>query len=81
MRAAIEGAGLANVLEPFAREALHDGRLESVLDDWLPPYEGFHLYYPSRFQVPPKLRVFIDFLREHKSAAMATPRPQTRQRQ
>ncbi|MBD8879506.1 MULTISPECIES: LysR family transcriptional regulator [Rhodanobacter] len=75
VRAAIEGAGLANVLEPFAREALDDGRLESVLDDWLPPYEGFHLYYPSRFQVPPKLRVFIDFLRQRQAAAGTTQRP------
>lgn len=65
VRAACEGVGLACVLEPFAREPLADGRLESVLDDWLPPFEGFYLYYPSRFQVPPKLRVFIDFLREH----------------
>lgn len=64
VRAACDGIGLTSVLEPFAREALADGRLESVLDDWLPPFEGFYLYYPSRFQVPPKLRVFIDFLRE-----------------
>jgi len=64
LRAALDGIGLANVLEPFAREALADGRLESVLDDWLPPFDGFYLYYPSRFQVPPKLRVFVDFLRE-----------------
>ena len=71
VRAAIEGTGLACVLEPFAREALADGRLESVLDDWLPPFDGFHLYYPSRFQVPPKLRVFIDFLRESRQTAEA----------
>ena len=83
VRAAIEGAGLATVLEPFARAALADGRLESVLGDWLPPYDGFHLYYPSRFQVPPKLRVFIDFLRERRQAAevaQAAPRPGRRQR-
>jgi DNA-binding transcriptional LysR family regulator len=73
VRAAIEGAGLASVLEPFAREALDDGRLESVLDDWLPAFDGLHLYYPSRFQVPPKLRVFIDFLRERSQAAEAVP--------
>jgi len=73
VRAAIEGAGLACVLEPFAREALADGQLESVLDDWLPPFDGFHLYYPSRFQVPPKLRVFIDFLRERRQTSEAVP--------
>ena len=71
VRAAIEGTGLACVLEPFARESLADGRLESVLDEWLPPFDGFHLYYPSRFQVPPKLRVFIDFLRESRQTAEA----------
>lgn len=64
IRAAMSGIGLTHVLEPFAREALADGRLESVLDGWLPPFDGFYLYYPSRFQVPPKLRVFIDFMRE-----------------
>jgi DNA-binding transcriptional LysR family regulator len=68
VRAAIEGIGLASVLEPFVRDALADGRLQSVLEEWLPPFDGFYLYYPSRFQVPPKLRVFIDFLRERMPA-------------
>lgn len=62
-RAALDGTCIIYTLEPDVHEALADGRLESVLDDWLPPFEGFYLYYPSRFQVPPKLRVFIDFLR------------------
>jgi DNA-binding transcriptional LysR family regulator len=78
VRAACDDVGLACVLEPFARAALADGRLESVLDDWLPPFEGFHLYYPSRFQVPPKLRVLIDFLRERQAMERApTPRQRT----
>jgi DNA-binding transcriptional LysR family regulator len=77
VRAACDGAGLACVLEPFAREALVDGRLESVLDDWLPPFEGFYLYYPSRIQVPPKLRVFIDFLRE-RPTRQGAPAPRRR---
>ena len=64
VRAASDGIGLVYALEPVVREALADGRLESVLDLWLPPFEGFYLYYPSRFQVPPKLRVFIDFMRQ-----------------
>jgi len=32
------------------------------LDDWCPPFPGFYLYYPSRAQMPLKLRVLIDFL-------------------
>lgn len=64
IRAAEDGIGLTCVLEISARASLDAGRLESVLEPWLPPFDGFYLYYPSRFQVPPKLRVFIDFIRE-----------------
>lgn len=64
LRAAEAGIGLTCMLEISARAAIDAGRLESVLGPWLPPFDGFYLYYPSRFQVPPKLRVFIDFIRE-----------------
>jgi len=40
------------------------GRLQCVLQDWQQPFAGFHLYYPAREQMAPKLRVFIDHLRE-----------------
>jgi DNA-binding transcriptional LysR family regulator len=43
---------------------LDSGRLETVLDRWLPAYDGLYLYYPCRYQMPPKLRVFIDFLKQ-----------------
>ncbi len=68
VRAALDGLGFTHTLEPAVREHLEAGRLETVLDTWLPPYDGFYLYYPSRFQVPPKLRAFIDFLRERMAA-------------
>lgn len=58
-----DGIALAHLPETLLTADLTDGRLQSVLDDWLPPYDGLYLYYPSRYQVPPKLRVFIDFLR------------------
>lgn len=63
LRAAVDGLLLVHVLEPEARSAIAAGQLETVLDSWLPPYDGFYLYYPSRMQVPPKLRAFIDFMR------------------
>lgn len=75
IRAVEDGLGLANMLEISARDALKCGRLESVLEPWLPPFDGFYLYYPSRFQVPPKLRVFIDFVREWGARDMAAPPP------
>ncbi|HET6554715.1 MAG TPA: LysR family transcriptional regulator [Dyella sp.] len=69
IRAAIDGLALTHMMEPSVRAALADGRLESVLDEWLPPFDGFYLYYPSRLQVPPKLRAFIEHLRRHLAAA------------
>ena len=64
VHAALEGLALMHAVEPMVRQPIAQGDLETVLDPWLPPFDGFYLYYPSRFQVPPKLRVFIDFLRE-----------------
>jgi len=64
IRVALDGLVLVHALEPMVREHVASGRLQTVLDPWLPPFDGFYLYYPSRLQVPPKLRVFIDFLRE-----------------
>lgn len=58
------GIALAHLIGPVVQADLRSGRLESVLERWLPPYDGMYLYYPSRYQVPPKLRVFIDFLKE-----------------
>ncbi len=62
-QAAIDGAGIAFVFEDYVRDALADGRLVRVLEDWCPPFDGFHLYYPSRRQMRPALRAFIDFFR------------------
>ncbi|MHA6203113.1 LysR family transcriptional regulator [Dyella soli] len=67
--AAIDGLALTHMVEPPLRAAIAAGQLETVLDDWLPPFDGFYLYYPSRLQVPPKLRVFIDHLRRHMAAS------------
>lgn len=62
--AAKQGLGLAHVMEERVREELDSGTLQRVLEDWCPPFPGFYLYYPSRAQMPLKLRVFIDFLQE-----------------
>ncbi|HWY23464.1 MAG TPA: LysR family transcriptional regulator [Nevskia sp.] len=62
--AAKQGLGLAHVMEDLVREDLRSGALVRVLEDWCPPFPGLYLYYPSRAQMPLKLRVFIDFLQE-----------------
>jgi len=59
-----KGLGLAQGFEALYAGDVAAGRLQCVLQDWQQPFAGFHLYYPAREQMAPKLRVFIDFLRE-----------------
>ena len=61
--AAVEGMGLAQVPEPMATEALKAGRLVDVLRAFAPVIPGVFLYYPSRRQMMPKLRAFVDHIR------------------
>jgi len=63
VQAAIDGAGLAFVFEGYVENALADGRLVRVLEDWCPPFDGFYVYYPSRRQMRPALRAFVDFFK------------------
>ncbi|HEY2685540.1 MAG TPA: LysR family transcriptional regulator [Steroidobacteraceae bacterium] len=62
LQAARDGVGLAYLFEDLAREDLAAGRLKAVLENWCPSFAGYYLYYPSRDQMPLKLRVLIDFL-------------------
>ena len=64
LAAARDGCGLAYVFRQFAAPALEDGSLTVVMERHTRPREAFHLYYPSRAQIPGKLRAFIDFIRE-----------------
>ncbi|MET1023102.1 MAG: LysR family transcriptional regulator [Pseudoxanthomonas sp.] len=63
-QAACSGMALAQCFADLAEVDLAAGRLVSVLQDWQAPFAGFHIYYPARDQLPPKLRVFVNFLRE-----------------
>jgi DNA-binding transcriptional LysR family regulator len=63
-QAAIDGIGMAHLMQDAVQDHLASGALVALLDDWLPSYDGFYLYYPTRFQVPAKLRAFADFFRE-----------------
>jgi DNA-binding transcriptional LysR family regulator len=63
LRAALAGFGLAYLPEDLAQEHLADGRLDRVLEDWCPPFPGYHLYYPSRRQSSPAFALLVDALR------------------
>ncbi len=61
--AARAGLGLAFLFEEFVAADLAAGALETVLDDWCPPFRGPFLYYPERRLMPAGLRAFVDHVR------------------
>lgn len=61
--AVLTGEVISFAFEAQVAPHLASGALESVLDDWCPSFPGFHLYYPSRHQVSPALRAFIDAMK------------------
>ena len=63
LNAALAGFGLAYVPEDLAEPHLARGRLKRVLEDWCPPYSGYHLYYPSRRQSSAAFALLVDALR------------------
>jgi DNA-binding transcriptional LysR family regulator len=63
--AAIHGAGLVQLPLPYLAPELTAGRLVRVLADWMQArVDAFFIYYPSRRQIRPALKAFVDFLRE-----------------
>jgi DNA-binding transcriptional LysR family regulator len=63
LRAAASGFGLACVLEDYVEAYLARGDLVRVLEDWCPPFPGYHLYYPSRRQPSAAFALLVDALR------------------
>jgi DNA-binding transcriptional LysR family regulator len=63
LNAALAGFGLAYVPEGLVQPHLAKGRLIRVLEDWCPPYSGYHLYYPSRRQLTPAFALLVEALR------------------
>src|SRR6266545_3189807 len=63
LNAALGGFGLAYVPEDLVQPHLAKGRLKRVLEDWCPPYSGYHLYYPSRRQSSAAFTLLVDALR------------------
>ena len=61
--AALAGLGLAHLPEDEFAPHLQEGRLVRVLEDWCPPFSGYHLYYPSRRQPPPAFSIILEALR------------------
>ncbi|MGI9475576.1 MAG: LysR family transcriptional regulator [Hyphomicrobiaceae bacterium] len=59
---AVRSVGVTRLPEFVCARELLDGRLESVLEDFVGPSIGIYAVYPHRQHLSPKVRAFIDFL-------------------
>jgi len=64
VEAAIAGIGIVQVMDFAVADALADGRLLRLLEDWCPEFPGLSLYYPGHRHVPPGLKALIGLLQE-----------------
>ncbi|WP_376088947.1 LysR family transcriptional regulator [Roseomonas sp. CCTCC AB2023176] len=64
LSAACDGVGFYLTFKGWAQPFLEAGRLIPLLPEWLPPFEGPYLYYPSRRHQPAALQAFVDLVRE-----------------
>lgn len=65
LEACKNGVGIAQLPQPVALEALQKGKLKVVLSQ--NQFEGWQLFihYPSRKQLPARVRAFVDFCIQH----------------
>ena len=61
---ACAGAGLLYGPEGAVKPYIERGDLRLVLTDWATTGPGYHLYYSSRRQLPPGIRLLADLIRE-----------------
>ncbi|MFD0725234.1 LysR family transcriptional regulator [Lysobacter brunescens] len=63
VQATLDGLGIAYLPEEEFAPHIEGGRLVRVLQDWCPPFSGYHLYYPSRRQHSPAFALVVEALR------------------
>lgn len=61
--AALAGLGITLLPEDEVMAHIKAGSLVRLLEDWCPPFAGYHLYYPSRRQASPAFALVVDALR------------------
>lgn len=61
---AVSGVGLIYSFEPSIEAELSSGKLRLVLESYAAEVPGLFLYFPSRAQVSPALKAFVEFARD-----------------
>jgi len=70
---ALAGVGAAMLSRVIVKADLEAGRLVRVLAEWEPEPVMVHALYPTRLGSSPKVRAFLEFLRERAEIATAHP--------
>ncbi|WP_318371629.1 LysR family transcriptional regulator [Enterobacter sp.] len=68
LRLALAGGGITIATQETFRPYIEAGELVSLLDDFLPQFPGFYLYFPQRHNIAPKLRALIDHVRQWRQS-------------
>ncbi|CAM5220669.1 hypothetical protein CDEF62S_01565 [Castellaniella defragrans] len=61
--AVLAGGGLAMLTDFSIRDDIDSGRLVRVLPAWAPAESDIHAVFPSTRHMPPKVRAFLDEIR------------------
>jgi DNA-binding transcriptional LysR family regulator len=62
LHACLSGSGIAQMLSFAAEPFIREGQLVNLFPDWTDERYPLYAYHPSRQHVPPKTRVFLDFV-------------------
>lgn len=61
----LNGAGITFATRQTFEPYFASGQLVSLLENYLPSFPGFFLYFPQRRNMAPKLRALVDHIRDH----------------
>ena len=70
---ALNGAGITFAMQQTFEPYIASGRLVGLLNDYLPRFPGFFLYFPQRRNMAPKLRALVDHIRDHQGELAPAP--------
>ena len=65
LQACMDGVGIAQLPQPMVLPALRQGHLKTLLPDHVPEGWQLFIHYPSRKQLPARVRAFVDFCIEY----------------
>jgi DNA-binding transcriptional LysR family regulator len=63
LSAALQGVGIAFWSEYALRDHIDAGRLVTLLEEFSPPFPGWHLCYPKQRHASAPVRAFVEFFR------------------